>query len=393
MSRRPQLVTGIDIGSRHVRVVLAERAGEKGAPRIIGRGSAESKGLRHGYIVNIPDVVRSVRAAVGAAERAANARITRAYLAIGGIGLEGTIASGSTIVTRADSEITEVDVTLAHNAAEGNIPAPLAANRKVIHAVPLQYKIDNKDVLGRPLGMRGMKLEAKLLFITTLEQHVNDLIEAVELAGVEVLDVMASPLSASFVTLTAAQKIAGCVLANIGAETLSTAVFEDGIPISLHVFPLGSTDVTNDIALGFKISLENAEELKHGSTGTLTYPEEELRRIIRSRLAAMFELVEAHLKKIGRAGMLPAGIVITGGGSAFSSIEELARSALRLPSRVALPNLPGNTQGELRDSAWSVAYGLCLWGLAAEQDEEPMGIRMARRAKNKLLDWLKQFLP
>jgi len=393
MSRRPSLVTGIDIGSRHVRVVIAERVPGKSAPHIIGRGSAESKGLRHGYIINIPDVVRSVRAALGAAEHAAQTSVGGAYLAVGGVGLEGVVASGSTIVTRADSEITEMDVKLAHEAAESNIPAPLAANRKVIHAVPLQYKIDNREVLGRPLGMHGMKLESKLLFITALEQHVSDLIEAVEQAGVDVLDVMASPLSASFVTLTSAQKIAGCVLANIGAETLSIAVFEGSIPISLHVFPIGSTDVTNDIALGFKISLEDAEEVKRGGTGSLSYPERELHTIIRSRLSDMFELIEAHLKKIGRSGMLPAGILITGGGSAFASIEELAKTALRLPSRVAMPNLPGNTAGELRDSAWSVAYGLCLWGLAAESDEEPMGIRVARHAKNKLLDWLKQFLP
>ena len=393
MPRRPSLVTGIDIGSRHVRVVISERVPGKNTPRIVGRGSAESKGLRHGYIVNIPDVVRSVRAALTTAEHAAATSVSRVYLAVGGVGLEGTISSGSTIVTRADSEITEVDVKLAHEAAEANIPAPLAANRKVIHAVPLQYKIDNKEVLGRPLGMHGMKLESKLLFITTLEQHVSDLIEAVEQAGVEVIDALAAPLSASFVTLTSAQKIAGCVLANIGAETLSIGVFEDGIPVSLHVFPIGATDVTNDIALGFKISLEDAEELKRVGASSFSYPERELETIVHARLNDMFELIEAHLKKIGRSGLLPAGIVITGGGSAFTSIEELAKTALRLPSRVAVPNLSGNTQGELRDSAWSVCYGLCLWGMAAEADEEPLGIRLARRAKNKLLDWLKQFLP
>ena len=240
--------------------------------------------------------------------------------------------------------------------------------------------------------MKGARLEVRTLFISTLEQHLNDLIQSIEDAGVEVLDVMASPIAASFVTLTRAQKKAGCVLANIGAETVSIAVFENNIPISLQVFPIGSTDITNDIALGLKIHLEDAEDIKHGALTGVSYERKQLDDIIRARLSDIFELIEAHLKKLGRSALLPAGIVITGGGSGITSIEDIARAMLALPSRIAVPNVGGTTHGELDDPSWSVAYGLCVWGSSADQGEST-GIQLAKKARSKVAAWLRQFLP
>jgi cell division protein FtsA len=390
---RSTIVTGIDIGTHHVKAVVAERQkGKRGLPHVIGSGLGLSKGLRHGYIINSSDAVRSIRAAVSGAEKASGEHVKRAYLSVGGISLEGIAASGSTMVARGDSEISELDIKAALEASEHAIPQSLAINRKIIHAIPLQYKIDGKEVLGRPLGMKGSRLEAKTLFITTLEQHLNDLIQAVEDAGVEVLDVMASPLATSLVSLTQAQKIAGCALVNIGAETVSIVVFENNIPISLQVFPIGSTDITNDIALGFKIPLEEAEAIKIGAITETDYPKKRLDEIVTARLSDIFDLIEAHLKKIGRSGLLPAGIVITGGGSSIASIEDLAKAALQLPARVAIPNIANTTGGEIRDVSWSVAYGLCVWGFSAIEGE-PMGIRIAKQTKHKLMEWIKQFLP
>ena len=387
------IVTGIDIGTHRVKVVIAERSSENnnGAPHIIGRGLAESKGLRHGYIINTHEAVRSIRAAIAAAERKAQIQIRRAYISIGGISLESATASGSTIISRGDSEITDIDVEAALQNCEQAIPQHTAINRKVLHAIPLQYRIDGKPVLGRPVGMKGVKLEAKALFISALEQHLNDMIQAIEEAGIEVLDVMAAPLAASLVTLTRPQKIAGVVLANIGAETVSIVVFENNIPISLQVFPLGSTDITNDIALGFKISLTDAEALKTGAS-PIQSSRKQFEEIISARISDILELIEAHLKKLGKNGLLPAGIVLTGGGSSITSIEEMAQTTLALPSRIAIPNLTQNTEGELQDIVWSVAYGLCLLGFSTG-DEQSMGIRIAKQTKNKIVEYLKKFLP
>ena len=142
---------------------------------------------------------------------------------------------------------------------------------------------------------------------------------------------MASPLAGSLVMLSKAQKRAGCVLANIGAETVSIVVFENNTPVSLKVFPIGSSDITNDIALGLKIPLEEAEKIKRGGMSDAAYSKRKLDEIISSRLTDIFELIDAHLKKHNRDGLLPAGIIITGGGSSITSVQDLARAALRLP--------------------------------------------------------------
>jgi cell division protein FtsA len=268
-------------------------------------------------------------------------------------------------VTRADQEITDIDAEQAVLVAEESIPSALMQNRKIIYSIPILWKVDGKQVLGRVVGLKGIKLETKTLFVSCIESHLDDLVEAVEAAGVNVIDVVASPIAASFVTLSKSQKIAGCVLANIGAETVSIVVFENNIPISLEVFPIGGSDITN--ALGLKISLEEAESIKMGGVTATSYSRKKLEDIISARLGDIFELIETHLKKNGKSGILPAGIIITGGSSSIGPIEDLARSYLRLPSRIASLNI-GNGKFQVKDSSWSVAYGLCIISNLPDED-------------------------
>lgn len=388
-----RITAGIDIGTYEVRVVVAERNDENSLPTILGTGRAESKGLRHGYIINTSDVSRSVNLAVKQAEKAAGIKIRRAFISIGGVGLSGTNSQGSTIVSRADQEITDVDTDQAITIAEEAIPKALMQNRKIVYSIPTSWKVDSKQVLGRVVGLKGIKLEVKALFVSCIESHLDDLVEAVEATGIEVVDVVASPIAASFVTLSKSQKIAGCVLANIGAETVSIVVFENNIPISLEVFPIGGSDITNDIALGLKVSLEEAESIKLGGITSSSFPKKKLEDIVAARLGDIFELIEVHLKKLGKSGILPAGIIITGGSSAIGSIEELARNYLRLPSRIASVNFNQSSKFQFKDSSWSVAYGLCIIS-SLPDEEERLGLK--KRGQNifkKLAQILKQFLP
>jgi cell division protein FtsA len=394
-----RITAGIDVGTFEVRVVVAEQGAEGALPKVLGTGKSESKGLRHGYIINIPDVERSVIQAVRQAEKTASIKIRRAYLSIGGVGLSGITSQGSSIVSRADQEITEADLDLAVAAAESAIPPSLMQNREIIYSIPISWKVDGKPAFGRILGMKGVKIEAKAFFISCIEPHLDDLVEAVEEAGIEIIDVVASPIAASFVTLSKSQKIAGCVLANIGAETVSIVVFENNIPISLEVYPIGGADITNDIALGLRISLEEAESIKLGGVTATNYSKKKLEEIISARLSDIFELIEAHLKKIGKSGLLPAGIIITGGSSSLGLIEDLARSYLKLPSRIASLNIGGsvsasqNGKFQIRDSSWSVAFGLCVLGNVSEEDS--MGITR-KTGKNLLKDiwrFFSQYLP
>ncbi len=389
------ITVGIDIGTYQVKVVVAELVKENGKQitKIIGTGFTESKGLRHGYIINNGDVVESIKTAVNLAEKSSGVKINRAFVAIGGIGLSGMSSSASTIIGRADLQITELDIEKINEICEKNLPTNIIQNHRILHSIPVSYKIDGKSILTKsPLDLKGTKLEVKMLFITCLEPHLNDLLEAVDEVGIEVVDVIASPIAASFVTLSKAQKMAGCILTNIGAETISIVVFENNIPISLEVFPIGSTDITNDIALGLKIPLEEAENIKVGAVGSNSFPKKKLEEIISARLSDMFELIENHLKKIGRNGLLPAGIFITGGGGGIGTIEDFAKASLKLPSRIATLNLV-DQKNRIKDSTWAVAYGLCMLGLSKEEKVN-LGLKnKINKSGEKIFGWLKQFLP
>ncbi len=384
-----KIAVGIDIGTYQIKVVVAELLHEKNRsmPRIIGRGMAESKGLRHGYIINQGDVIKSLEKAVNQAERSSGVKIKKAYVSIGGVSLEGITSEGTAVVTKGDLEVTDLDIQKAMNASRNSIQL---LNKKIIHTIPLQYEIDDKKVLGRPIGLKGKKLRVKMLYITYLKQHLDDLISAIEEVGIEVEDIIAAPIASSIVTLTKAQKIAGCVLANLGSETVSIIVFENNIPISLEVFPIGSTNITNDIALGLKIPLEEAEKIKMGTVSNPNYPKKKLDEIIFSRLEDIFELIDDHLIKIKRSGLLPAGIILTGGGSGITTIEDLAKASLKLPSRIASTNFVNSSaNGKIKDSTWSVAYGLCVFGLTNQ--EESKGSKIAKDVKGKIMGWLRQF--
>jgi len=172
--------------------------------------------------------------------------------------LESKTADGSALVSKVDLEITANDIKRAIDDSENNLTD--MANRHILHRMPLGFKLDGKKVLGQPEGMRGSKLEVKTNFVLYSKLHLKDFVTLVEELGLIVEDVVASPLASSMVVLTKVQRTSGCVLVNIGSQTTTIAVFEENLPISVHTFPLGSTDITNDIALGFKIPLEEASE-------------------------------------------------------------------------------------------------------------------------------------
>jgi len=351
------VTVGIDIGTHTTRVMAVEYSNDnnKRTSRIIGTGQSETKGMRHGYIVKQEEAARSLSEAIEKAEQSAGIRIRQATVAVGGVGLSSNVGYGSAIISKADNEVTELDIQKALNDAEEKLNIP---NKQIIDVIHLEYKLDGKRIFGHPIGMKGVKLDITVLFITSLQQHLNDLIATVNTAGIDVTDVVASPLAGSLVTLTEKQRTAGCALLDIGAETVSLAVFENNNIISLHVFNIGSTDITNDIALGLKIALQEAEDIKQGILiGDI--PQGEVENIIEARLTDIFELVQKYLKKIKRHGLLPAGVIILGAGSQISIIEDLARKILSIPA-TAIP-AQGLKKGlNLKDPSWFVAYGLCV---------------------------------
>ena len=353
---------GIDMGSATIRVVVGQMSKGEKNPKIIGVGEAPASGMRHGYVVNLGEAVSSVKSAVQAAEKTSGIRIKRAYVALSGVTLKSEVSAGLSIITKSDGEVTSLDLNKALEECEENLNLN---NKKVIQVVPLSYRLDGKEVLGRLEGMRGNKLEVRALFITYSVQHLEDLLGALAEAGVEAIDIVPSGLSASYIAMTEKEKIVGGALVDIGAEKVSVSVFENGTLASMHTFSIGGADITNDLALGMKIPLETAESLKLGNI-IEEYSKKKLEEIIEARLSDIFELIDNHLKKIKRSELLPAGIVWVGGGANIPGLVELSKSALRLPARVASTEIFGSAKTKLRDPAWFSALGLLL----STQDEE-----------------------
>jgi cell division protein FtsA len=354
-----RVYTGIDIGTYHVKVVIATPGANPELPmQILGTGTSSSRGLRHGYIIDTKEATKSIREALARASAATKLKVRSARVALGGVGLDEMRSTGEVTLTPSGGIVTDREIERALRESEKKVSSKLS-NRSIIHTIPLEYRVDGMKVFGKPHNLQGTKLSVDTLLITMLSKHHDDLIDAVEAAGVEVEGVMASPLAASLVALTKAQKTAGVVLANIGAETLSIAIFDDDTPMSIKIFPIGSNDITNKIALSFQIPLPEAESLKRGGVTGSDITPKRMGVIVEARLKEMYMLINAHLKTIARERLLPAGIVLTGGGSGLTSAVEVARITLKLPSQIsALGSLPRSAGV---DATWAVAYGLCRW--------------------------------
>jgi cell division protein FtsA len=351
-----KITCGIDVGTNTVRVVILAYEKNLDTPTIIGRGFAITEGMRMGYIVNTNSVIESIRSAINQAEKTSGIKIKKANLSIGGIGLSSMLGTGSAIISRADNEITILDIQNSLAEAEDGLNI---TNKKIIHTIPLQYKLDGKEIHGRPEGMRGVKIETKALYVTITKQHIEDLVTAVAECGVEAINVVASPVAEGNILLSEKQKMAGCALLNIGFENVTLAVYEDGLLISLQSFRIGGMDITKDIALGLKVSLDDAENIKIGAI-IGNHPKKRIDEIIDARLGDIFELVENHLKKIKRSGLLPAGVIITGGGSRINTIEQVAKQYLRLPVSFGYQNENINSKFKLKDDMWYTALGMAI---------------------------------
>jgi len=380
---------GIDIGTSTSRVVVGEfLKGEKN-PKIIGVGESESRGLRQGYIVDTALCTASLRSAISQAEKTSGIKIRRAFVSVSSVTLRSEISSGSVVVSKADGEVTNLDLDKVLEDSERNLNL---INKKVIHAFPLSYKLDGKEITGRPEGMHGNKLEIKAIFITSNTQHLDDLLLSVTKAGVEPLSVVAAPIAGSQIALSERQKVVGSALVDIGSETLSLAVFENSAIISLFTFPIGSTNITNDIALGLKISLERAEKFKL-ENDSAEFPKKKLSEIMEARMGDMFELIENHLKKIKRSELLPAGVVWIGGGAGIANLEESSRVALNLPSRIGTTEMFGANKTKLRDPSWFIALGLLVFSKENEGYVEGSLSNAWKDAKNTIKSWTKQLMP
>jgi cell division protein FtsA len=356
-------------------------------PRVIATAVVPSRGLRHGYITNRDEAVAALRRALDEAEKESGEHIRYASLSIGGIGLGADYAMGTSIVTKADSIISKLDIDNAIADAENKLDLK---NKSILHAFPVVFKVDGVELPARPEGINGLRLEVKTLFITCLSQHLDDLLSVAADAGVKVTSFTASPIATEKLLLTDLQRNYGCALIDIGAETVSVAVYENSTLTSLHVFGIGSNDITKDIALGLRITPEEAENIKIGVVSFQSVPKKKLDEIVEARLSDIFELIDKYFKKIGRSGLLPAGAIIIGGGSHLQQIESVAKTMLKIPVRIGYTELPG-TKGIVKDSRILLAYSLATSTILSSGGSSSSSNRASHSSGEGFMDTIKAF--
>lgn len=390
---KKRVAIGIDIGTYYIKIVVIEEVEEKGNRNlhVIGTGSAPTQGMHRGYVINKNEVVESLKMAKRAAESIAGLTISNAFLAIGSISMKEIHVTGEAIISRADQEITENDISItlekAYEAAGETV-----SNYKILHEIPLEYRVDTLRVYNRPIGMKGTRLEITYLFVACLRSQVEALIQVSENADIEVIDYIASAVAESNVVLSRDQKMKGCVLTDIGADTVSLVIYDEGIPISVAVLEGGSSTITDDIALAFKISIEDAERIKRGRLSGTMYSGKKMNAIITRRTSALFSMISKHIKSVRLRGLLPAGAIITGGGAGTIGIVEVAKRILCLPAKTTDVYITGDTShAKFRDSTWAVAYGTAFWGLTG--DTQTNGRNDFTKLHTSIRKFFHNFLP
>lgn len=412
---RPYIISGIDIGNSRIKVIIARINSDSLKPEIIGSGSSFSNGLRRGVVVDMEETIENVRSAIQRAEAMAGVSVKRAYLAVSGLHVNTQTSRGVIAVSRADNEISQNDIDRVIKAAS---VVSLPPNREIIHVIPKNFIVDGTEYVKNPLGMKGVRLEADVILIDGLSPYLRNLAKCVNANNIEVAGLVYAPLASSAAVLDKNQKEYGVVNIDFGGGTSSLTVFEEADIIHSTVLPLGSRHITNDLAVLLRTSIDVAERIKieYGSTSeaddqrkrgeidisdlvgeeNFIIPKKQLVRVIDARAHELFDIVGNELKKVSKSGLLPAGIVLSGGGVNLPGIVALAKEKLRLPVRIAKSIHFEGISEIVDDPSFSTAMGLVLWG--AEQELGNYGNKSGISVGNsdsakKLLGWLKNFLP
>jgi len=388
---KSSIFTAIDIGTHSVKILMGKKERDGKNFEILAMVKAHSMGVRKGEVIKIEKIAPIIESSIVEIEKQSGIRIRDHICNINGSHLSVIHSQGLVSVSRADQKISKEDIERVTNQA-GSIN--LSSNKEVLDIFIKEFIVDGAQDIKEPLGLHGRRLELKALLTCIFSPVRENLCKAFDLAGFNLNEnnMIPSPLASAEACLSFEQKELGVVLIDMGAETTSLAVFEDGNLIHCHVIPLGSANITNDIAIGLRTEIETAERIKKefGSLPSkrknkntkaknekINIPEKSLvcsrkllENIIESRISEIFNQVQKELKKISKQEILPAGAVLTGGGSLLSGIKEYSKQALKLPCSICIPK---DISGLPEDPSFSTALGLLLYGWGEEKimDNKP----------------------
>jgi len=382
-----QIITGIDIGTDSIKTLIAQRKKGEKTLELLKTVKSYSFGLRKGVVVDVMEVAKNIRNSVFEAQGKSDKKINSVCVNIGGRHIYFAPSRGLVSVSRADQKISQEDMERVLKAAQA---ISLPSNYEILNVFPQEFIVDNQGEIREPVGLTGVRLEAKVFLFCVFSPYLKNLTQAVLEAGFQIEDITASPLAAARSVISAREKELGVALVDIGATTTGLAVFEEGKLIHLVVFPIGSANITNDIAIGLRTKIDVAEEIKKqfgccliekekksksrkkitisDNENSLFFSQKLLTGIIEARVCEIFELVNKELKKVSRQQLLPGGLVLTGGGAKLKKIVELAKKESKLPCRIGTPQ---GINGIDSDTTLSTVAGLVLEELDSEGEEGP----------------------
>lgn len=376
MAKRDELIVGLDIGTTKIAALVGELT-EEGL-NIIGIGTHPSKGLKKGVVVNIESTVASIKRAIEEAEHMAGVEISTVYTGIAGGHIKGT--NSHAMVPIKDKEVRESDVArVIENAKAVAIPL----DREILHVLPQEYLIDDQDGIKEPVGMAGVRLEAKVHIVTAAVTSAQNIVKCCNRCGLNVADIVLEPLASAYAVLDDNEKELGVALVDIGGGTTDLAIFYDGSIVHTSVLAVGGNQLTSDIAIGLRTPVLEAERIKHryGCALASLIAEDEtmevpsvggrppriverrfLTNIIEPRVEEIFDLVKLEIQKTGYAELLGSGVVVTGGSSIMEGMPELGEHVLELPVRRGVPRGIGGLSDVVSSPIYATGVGLVQYG-------------------------------
>ena len=383
MTKKDRYLIALDVGSAKTCAIIGE-LGESGV-RFISMGAAESKGLRKGLIANIGATATSVRRAIEEAESVAAMPVERAIVGVAGSHVRGVNSRGGITLGHRGRDITRDDVRNAVDAAR-NISLP--EDRVVLHVLPQEFLLDAHENIRDPLGMVGQRLEVNVHLVTSSSSAMQNLVIAVNQAGVEVADTVLEPLASAESSLTQDERELGCCLLDIGGGTTELVVFANGMLRHAAALPVGGDHFTNDLAVGLRTPIPEAEKIKRehgcvfkdriledhaieiasvGDRPPRTVFTRMLNEILEPRAQELLSLVRDELQRSGFGGQIPAGLVLAGGGAHLKGLVELAETMFNLPVRIAVPKGLEAMPAQLSQPEYATVVGLLLYGARARR--------------------------
>ncbi len=382
---KERVITAIDVGSTRIRVVLGVINGEGArVPQIVGVGDVPSHGIRKGQIIDIEETINSITQAVSEAERMAGTPVDHAVVNMAGVGLTTINSRGFISIGRQDGEISADDI---HRVLDASQAVSIPQTQKVIKVIPRTFTVDDQVGIKDPVGMMGVRLEVDALIMTAPQTSMRNIMKCIHQAGIDVDDFVPSMLAASEAVLSRREKELGVAVVDIGGGSVNLAVFEEGALLHTAVLGVGAGHVTNDIAIGLRTSVDTAEKIKleYGTclpqevrpndiidlsllshVDTQQVSRHLLAEIAEARMQEIFDVVAKELRKINRDGLLPAGVVLTGGGVKIAGCVEVAKQMLNLPVQVGYPVEVEGIVDNIDDPAYATVIGLLLWGMRNE---------------------------